>query len=71
MITYQLHICDGQDWSSDTIIYAANPNEMELCLKNLGFVVDEFGNYELNKGEVTYWIESYTATHVAYLKEKL
>lgn len=68
MVTYQLHI---DDELSDTTIFAANFKEMNLCLSNLGFVLDESGHYELVKGDLTYKMIPFTAVHVAYLKEKL
>ena len=68
MVTYQLHI--GNE-PCDTTIFAANFKEMDLCLNNLGFVMDESGHYELVKGTLTYWVIPSTAVHVAYLKEKL
>ena len=68
MVTYQLHIGDAP---SDTIIFASIFKEMDLCLNNLGFVIDESGHYELIKGDIIYWVIPFTAVHVAYLKEKL
>ena len=68
MITYQLHI--GNE-PCDTTIFAANFKEMNLCLSNLGFMLDESVHYELVKGNLTYRMIPSTAVHVAYLKEKL
>lgn len=71
MITYQLHICNDGYWESDTIIYAANQEEMIFCLKQLGFKHDAGNHYVLDKGELSYWAEPCDAMHVADLKEKL
>ena len=68
MVTYQLHIGDEP---SDTTIFAANFKEMDLCLSNLGFVLDESGHYELDKGDIIYRMIPSTAVHVAYLKEHI
>jgi len=71
MVTYQLHVCDGYDWTCQVIIYASSQKEMDFCLKQLGFTVDKYGHYEMSKDKLSYWAEPYRTMHVSDLKGKL